>query len=55
MKNILRNWKTSLFGFSTIITGVALIVKGSVSEGVTAVLAGITGLFAKDADISGKH
>lgn len=54
MKNILRNWKTSLFGISTIISGVALIVKGSVDEGVTAVLAGIAGLFAKDSDISGK-
>jgi hypothetical protein len=44
-----KNWKTSLFGLGTLITGIAQIVKGDVPGGVTAILGGI-GLFAaKDA------
>lgn len=47
-----KNWKTSLFGLGTFITGVATIIKGDIPGGVTAVLTGL-GLFAaKDSDIN---
>jgi hypothetical protein len=46
----MRNLKTSFFGFSAIISGVGLILKHSVSEGVTAIISGIGLLFAKDHD-----
>ena len=51
MKNILKNWKTSLFGLGGIITGVATIFKGDVYGGITAILVSL-GLFnAKDNDV----
>jgi hypothetical protein len=47
-----KNWKTSLFGLGTLITGVATIIKGDIPGGVTAILSGL-GLFAaKDSDIN---
>ena len=45
-----RNWKTSLFGISAILGGVVSILKGAVTEGVTAILAGIGLGAAKDHD-----
>lgn len=49
---MLKNWKTSLFGLGTLLTGIATIVKGDIPGGVTAVLTGL-GLFAaKDSDIN---
>ena len=49
---MLKNWKTSLFGLGTLLTGIATIVKGDSPGGVTAVLTGL-GLFAaKDSDIN---
>lgn len=51
MKNILKNWKTSLFGLGGVITGVATIIKGDVYAGITAILVSL-GLFsAKDNDV----
>lgn len=51
MKNILKNWKTSLFGLGGLITGVATIFKGDVYGGLTAILVSL-GLFtAKDNDV----
>lgn len=46
----MKNWKTTFLGISTVIGGVAMIVKGQTVEGVTMVLAGITGIFSKDHD-----
>lgn len=43
-----RNWKTTFFGITTTLGGVALILKGNVTEGVSTVLAGIGLIFAKD-------
>jgi hypothetical protein len=51
-----KNWKTSLFGLGTLITGVATIIKGDIPGGVTAIFTGL-GLFAaKDggADLNGR-
>lgn len=53
---MLKNWKTSLFGLGTLITGVATIIKGDIPGGITAVLTGL-GLFAaKDGgtDLNGR-
>jgi hypothetical protein len=46
-----KNWKTSLSGIGAIISGIALIFKGSVAEGVTAIITGIGLVAAKDNDI----
>lgn len=50
MRNVLKNWKTSLFGLGSAITGIAMIVTGKVAEGVGLVMTGITGIFSKDHD-----
>lgn len=47
---MLRNWKTSLSGLGAIISGIALIFKGNVAEGVTAIITGIGLVSAKDND-----
>jgi hypothetical protein len=47
-KNILKNWKTSLFGLGGLITGVATIFKGDVYNGITAILVGLGLISAKD-------
>lgn len=46
MKKI--NWTTTLFGAGSVFTGLAMILKGEVQMGVTAVLCGIGLIFAKD-------
>lgn len=46
----MRNWKTSFFGVSAVISGIGLILKHSVNEGVTAIITGIGLLFSKDHD-----
>jgi len=43
-----KNWKTSLAGIGSILTGVALFFKGNQAEGIAAITAGIGLLFAKD-------
>jgi hypothetical protein len=52
-----KNWKTSLFGLGTLITGIATILKGDLHTGIAAILSGI-GLFAaKDSnvDLNGRN
>jgi len=51
MKNILKNWKTSLFGLGGIITGVATMFKGDVYGGLTAILVSLGLISAKDNDV----
>ena len=46
----MRNLKTSFFGISAVITGVALILKHSINEGVASIISGIGLIFAKDHD-----
>jgi glycerate kinase len=46
----MRNWKTSFFGISAVISGIGLILKHSVNEGVTAIITGIGLIFSKDHD-----
>lgn len=48
-----KNWKTSLLGLGSIITGVALFLKGQQMEALTAISSGIGLLFSKDYDKSG--
>ena len=51
MKNILKNWKTSLFGLGGLITGVATMFKGDVYGGLTAILVSLGLVTAKDNDV----
>ena len=51
MKNILKNWKTSLFGLGGLITGVATMFKGYVYGGITAILVSLGLVTAKDNDV----
>jgi hypothetical protein len=46
-----RNWKTTFF--ATIFSGVALIIKGQLVEGITAITAGLGLGAAKDFDKTG--
>jgi hypothetical protein len=45
-----KNWKTSLFGLGSIITGLATIFKGDVPMGLTAILTGLGLVSAKDSE-----
>ena len=45
-----KNWKTTFFGIASVISGVALILKGQLIEGVTAITAGLGLGAAKDYD-----
>lgn len=47
---MLKNWKTTLFGISTILSGIVLIVKGDIPSGIIAIISGMGLNFAKDAD-----
>lgn len=47
---MLKNWKTSLFGLGTLLTGIATIVKGDIPGGITAILTGLGLISAKDID-----
>jgi len=49
-----KNWKTSLLGLGSIITGVALFFKGNQVEAFTAISSGLGLLFAKDHDATGQ-
>lgn len=46
----MRNWKTTLFGISSIVTGIATIIKGDVQTGVSIIVSGAGLIFAKDHD-----
>jgi hypothetical protein len=50
MKSIFKNWKTTFFGFTTILSGVAMIVKGQPAEGIAAILAGLGLTVSRDHD-----
>ena len=43
-----KNWKTTFFGIASIISGVALIMKGQTIEGITAITTGLGLGVAKD-------
>ena len=43
-----KNWKTTFFGVASVISGVALILKGQLIEGITAITAGLGLGVAKD-------
>ena len=45
-----KNWKTTFFGLASVISGVALILKGQMIEGLTAITAGLGVGAAKDHD-----
>lgn len=48
-----RNWKTMFFGAASIISGIALIIKGQMIEGITAISTGLGLGVAKDYDKTG--
>lgn len=48
-----RNWKTTFFGITTILSGIALILKGHTIEGLTAITSGLGLGVAKDFDKTG--
>ena len=45
-----KNWKTTFFGLASLISGVALILKGQTIEGLTAITTGLGLGVAKDHD-----
>lgn len=45
-----KNWKSSLAGLGTVILGVAKIISGDLSTGITGIIAGVGLLVAKDYD-----
>lgn len=45
-----RNWKTTFFGIASVVSGLALILKGQTIEGITAITAGLGLGVAKDHD-----
>lgn len=48
-----RNWKTTFFGLTTVLSGIALIIKGHTIEGITAISTGLGLGVAKDYDKTG--
>lgn len=46
----MKNWKTTVFGITTLLSGIGLIIKGSIVEGVTAIVSGFGLITAKDYD-----
>lgn len=48
----MKNWKTTVFGITTILSGIGLIIKGSTVEGITAIVSGFGLLTAKDYDVN---
>lgn len=50
MKSIFSNWKTTFFGVTTILSGVALILKGQPGEGIAVILGGLGLTVAQDHD-----
>ena len=45
-----KNWKTTFFGITSVLSGVATIFKGDLITGVTLISTGIGLIFAKDYD-----
>lgn len=50
MKSIFTNWKTTFFGITTVLSGVALILKGNTGEGIAVILGGLGLTVARDHD-----
>jgi len=48
MRQMFKNWKTTLFGFTTLLTGIKLILTGHQLEGISAIASGLGLHFAKD-------
>ena len=48
-----KNYKTTLLGIGSIVTGVALFLKGDQAAAISAFMSGIGLLFAKDHDVTG--
>ena len=48
-----KNWKTTLAGLGGIITGIALVVKGDIVGGISAVVNGVGLVAAKDSNVTG--
>lgn len=48
-----RNWKTTFFGFATIIGGIAACIKGDWTTGIAAITGGLGLGVAKDFDKTG--
>ena len=54
MKRIFKNWKTTLCGLATILTGVkTLITTSSVNEAAQTIILGVGLIFAKDSSVTG--
>ena len=53
MKKAIKNWKTTFFGFATIVGGVAAVLKGDLVTGITTIGAGLGLSAAKDFDKTG--
>lgn len=50
MKHFLKNWKTTFFGVTSILTGVKLLITGQTVEGISIILSGFGLAHAKDQD-----
>ena len=53
MKKLFKNWKTTFFGFATVIGGIAAILKGDLVTGIATIGAGLGLTAAKDFDKTG--
>jgi len=49
-----KNWKTSLLGFGSIVTGVALFLTGDQAGAIASIMSGVGLLFAKDHNVTGQ-
>ena len=49
-----KNWKTSLLGISTLVTGIAQFLTGNQAEAIGLIMSGIGLLFAKDHNVTGQ-
>ena len=48
-----KNWKTSLLGIGTLVTGIAQFLTGNQAEAIGLIMSGIGFLFAKDHNVTG--
>ena len=56
MKSIIKNWKTTLFGVSSILAGVSQYIKtGDIPGALTTILIGLGLIQAKDHDVTGRY
>jgi hypothetical protein len=49
-----KNWKTSLLGLGSIVTGVALFLTGDQAGAIASIMSGFGLMFAKDHNVSGQ-